>query len=151
MKKRYVSAILIVALFFIIGAKTNDAPVVTEDFKNLKVLPKDITKEKLDSVMGNYAVSLGVKCNFCHEMAADSIPKKHLDFASDKKEEKNTARDMMRMTTYLNTTYFNFSHSTQPDTIHTVVCYTCHRGIHEPDSKVFLALIDSTIKSHRKK
>ncbi len=150
MKKRYISAVLLVALFFVISANSYDAPQAQEGFKNLKILPKDISKDKLDSVMANYSVSLGVRCNFCHATAADSIPKKHLDFASDAKDEKNIARNMMNMTAYLNTNYFNFDHSSQTDTIHTVVCYTCHRGTHEPDAKAFLTLIDSTLKSYRK-
>jgi hypothetical protein len=117
-----------------------------EAFKNLKILPKDISEKSLDSVMGHFSISLGVKCNFCH--APDSA-KKHLNFPSDEKEEKNTARDMFRMVSYINTNFFNDQHSDRPDTIHTVVCYTCHRGGHEPDSKVFLALIDSTEKARR--
>lgn len=132
------------------SANSFDAPPPTEGFQNLKVLPKDISKEKLDSAMANFAVSLGVRCNFCHAEQADTT-KKRLDFASDKKEEKNTARDMMRMTSYLNANFFNPDHSTQPDTIHTVVCYTCHRGTKEPDANAFLSLIDSTLKEYRKK
>src|SRR5947209_6165392 len=107
MKRRYISAILFVALFFIIAANSYDAPVASEGFQNLKVLPKDITKEKLDSIMGTYAVSLGVRCNFCHAANRDST-NKHLDFASDAKEEKNTARSMIQMANYLNSNYFNF-------------------------------------------
>ncbi len=86
---------------------------------------------------------------FCHAANKDSTIKR-MDFASDAKEEKGTARSMMEMTTYLNTHYFNPDHSTKPDTIHEVVCYTCHRGTHEPDAKAFLSLIDSTLKSAQK-
>ena len=35
-------------------------------FKNLKILPKDISEHDLDSVMHHFTASLGVKCNFCH-------------------------------------------------------------------------------------
>ena len=142
--------LIIIAFLFTIGATTFDVSPPPEGFQNLKILPKDITKERLDSVMGHFSVSLGVKCGFCHSPDADTT-KKHLDFASDKKMEKNVARDMMRMTDYINTNFFNGNNSNHPDTIHEVVCYTCHRGGKAPDSKVFLSLIDSTMKQWRKK
>ena len=41
---------------------TNEEP----RYKNLKVLPKNITKPQMDSVMKHFTVALGVKCNFCH-------------------------------------------------------------------------------------
>jgi hypothetical protein len=34
--------------------------------KNLKVLPKNISKEDLDKVMDGFKASLGVRCNYCH-------------------------------------------------------------------------------------
>ena len=119
------------------------------EWKNLKVLPKDISEHKLDSIMGTFSVSLGVKCNFCHASDADTT-KHHLDFASDKKEEKDIARAMFKMTADINSNYFNWTHSTQTDTLHSVVCYTCHRGTKQPDASVFIATIDSTIQSNRK-
>jgi len=150
MKRNLIAAILIVFVVVSLGATTFDSPKSEEGFKNLKILPKDITKEKLDSVMAHFSVSLGVKCGFCHAQSPDTV-KKHLDFASDSKEEKGTAREMFRMVSYINTNFFNDDHSTQPDTIHAVVCYTCHRGTKAPDSKAFLSLIDSTVQAHRKK
>src|SRR5437879_3351342 len=97
MKKNQLSILLVVALFISIGATRFDYPATSEGFENLKVLPKDIGKEQLDSVMAHFCVSLGVKCGFCHAPLADTTKRK-LDFASDKKEEKNTAREMYRMT-----------------------------------------------------
>jgi len=149
MKKNYIIILAVAVVFFSVSAAFIEPPQKEEGFKNLKVLPKDIAKEKLDSTMGHFSVSLGVKCNFCHAAAADTT-KKHLDFASDKKDEKNTAREMFKMTSYLNTKFFNWNHSSQPDTIHAVVCYTCHRGSKHVDSEEFLALIDSTLKEQRK-
>jgi hypothetical protein len=149
MKKNYLIVLMIVAFFFTISATLYVPQKEGEGFKNLKVLPKDISKERLDSVMGHFSVSLGVKCNFCHASNPDTTQKR-LDFASDKKEEKNTAREMFRMTSYLNANFFNDEHSNQTDTIHAVVCYSCHRGTKEPDSKVFLSLIDSTLQAQRK-
>ena len=97
-------------------------------WKNLKVLPKDISKDSLDHVMHGFTKALGVKCNFCH---ANNNGK--MDFASDDKEEKNIARYMMNMTTGINKTYFNSENSTQADTISVVKCFTCHHGNPHPD------------------
>ena len=78
-------------------------------FKNLKVLPKDISGKGLDSVMHHFTAALGVKCNFCHEKRADDEHK--LDFASDEKPEKRIARKMMLMSIDLNKNYFrNMEH-----------------------------------------
>ncbi|MEP6465586.1 MAG: c-type cytochrome [Parafilimonas sp.] len=98
-------------------------------FKNLKVLPKDISKDSLDHVMHGFTAALGVKCNFCHAMGDNG----KLDFASDAKEEKDIARYMMHMTSDINTRYFNSENSTMPDTIAVVKCFTCHRGSPHPD------------------
>lgn len=153
MKKWHLVAMLAVAFLVTLGASSNTSsnsgPKPDEEFKNLKVLPKNITEEQLDSVMGEFSISLGVRCNFCHARKADTT-KRGLDYASDKKDEKNTARNMLKMTAYLNANFFNWNNSIRPDTIHYVVCYTCHRGGHEPDAKVFLKTIDSIKEVHRR-
>ena len=64
--------------------------------KNLKILPKNISHDDLDKVMDGFKAALGVKCNFCHAPYKDSATR-HLNFASDEKPEKNTARKMMRI------------------------------------------------------
>jgi hypothetical protein len=97
-------------------------------FKNLKILPKNISKDSLDHVMHNFTASLGVRCNFCHVFNNGKM-----DFVSDDKEEKNIARYMMTMTAGINKTYFNSENSTMPDTINVVRCFTCHRGSPHPD------------------
>lgn len=153
MKKWHLGAILAVALIVTLGASadyTSDSiSKPSEGFKNLKVLPQNISDDALDSVMDEFSISLGVHCNFCHARKADTT-KRGLDFPSDKKEEKEAARNMYKMTAYLNATYFNWKNSTRPDTIHYVVCYTCHHGTNEPDAKVFLSRIDSIEQSFSK-
>ena len=72
-------------------------------FKNLEVLPKDISKHDLDSVMHHFTAALGVKCNFCHVRNEDA---KNMDFASDDKPEKKIARKMMLMAIDINKNYF---------------------------------------------
>ena len=154
MRKWYIAGILATALIITLGASGNfsSQPVKGPDegFKNLKILPKNISDDALDSIMTEYRISLGVRCGFCHARKKDTT-QRGLDFASDEKEEKNTAREMMKMTAYLNENFFNDNHSTRPDTIHAIVCYTCHRGGHEPDAEVFLKRIDSIEVEQRKR
>lgn len=104
-----------------------------QGFKNLQVLPKDISKDSLEHVMHFFTKSLGVHCDFCHARSKDST-QRWPDFASDDKPEKEIARHMMKMATEINTTYFNFNGSAMPDTIHVVTCMTCHHGEPHPES-----------------
>ncbi len=105
--------------------KNSSSGQVQKD-RNLKVLPKDISDVKLDSIMQTYNISLGVKCNFCHvpmKNIADS-----LDYVSDAEPMKEEARKMMRMTIHINKTNFYFDRNIQPEYLNTVHCNTCHRG-----------------------
>lgn len=103
-------------------------------YKNLQILPKDISKDSLDKVMHNFTDALGVKCMFCHVHEGDDF-KTGWKWESDDKPEKNTARYMMKMTAGINTTYFNFDSSSRPDTISVINCVTCHRGIPHPTAE----------------
>jgi hypothetical protein len=100
-------------------------------YKNLKVLPKDITKPQLDSVMQHFTASLGVKCNFCHVRTADN---KDWDFPSDANKHKLIAREMMEMTTKINKKYFDMTGKGLNASL-MVSCYTCHNGKPEPAVK----------------
>ncbi len=102
----------------------------TRKYVNLKVLPKDISKDELDSVMDGFKGALGVKCGFCHAPRKDDP--KRLDFASDAKEEKETARMMMKMTAKLNKKYFHVKDANVPNAVLAVNCITCHRGNTDP-------------------
>ncbi|HEY0760653.1 MAG TPA: c-type cytochrome [Acidisarcina sp.] len=94
---------------------------------NLQILPKDISGPELIRIMHTFEAQVGVECEFCH--ATD--PATHrLNFASDAKPEKNTARVMMRMTRDINEKYLtqivdpdHADHPAPP-----VSCGTCHRG-----------------------
>jgi cytochrome c553 len=105
-------------------------PPQEEKAKNLKVLPKNISHEDLMKEMHHYNKALGVKCDFCHAKSKDD-PKK-MDFASDEKEEKETARDMMKLTSRINKKYFKSGKDENGRQIMTVTCYTCHHGEAEP-------------------
>ena len=134
MKKITFVAIIIIGIVVALGASSFTANEKTPgNFKNLKILPQDISKDDLDSIMDGFTVALNVRCGFCHARKKDTT-QRGLDFASDDKEEKSTAREMMKMVNTLNGSNFNFNNSTKPDTIHTIICYTCHRGMKQPTS-----------------
>jgi hypothetical protein len=135
-KKLSVLLLLAVAVFVGITAfRPKSSP--PGKWQNLKILPQDISEDSLKGIMRNYNASLGVKCVFCHAMGTDGHP----NFPSDDKPEKDIARYMMKMTTEINTNYFNFKKVANPDTIRVVTCYTCHNGSPHPDK---LPPVDST-------
>ncbi|MEO6220417.1 MAG: c-type cytochrome [Ginsengibacter sp.] len=162
MKKSFLvifSCIICVIIFQ--GFSTFEKP----EFKNLQILPKDISEHDLDSVMHHFTASLDVKCNFCHVRNEEA---KKMDFVSDEKPEKKVARKMMLMSIDINKNYFtememdhdrdhkqdmekHIDHPIGHDTknkmdsagmnnskymLMEVTCYTCHRGDSHPDSKV---------------
>lgn len=94
------------------GAAATGGPGV---FKDLQVMPKDVTKAQLKAVMKEQSKALGVDCDHCHkepDMAADT-PKKTI------------AREMMRMTAELNKKYRSTTNGK-------VTCWSCHRGEKRP-------------------
>jgi hypothetical protein len=125
--KKKLIVLLVLSTSILIGVAAHDPEKKQEEYKNLKVLPKNISKDSMKIVMDGFKVALGVKCTFCHAASKDTAVK-WPDFASDEKPEKDIARHMMRMTTEINKSWFNFDNSAQPDTIRAVTCITCHRG-----------------------
>jgi Photosynthetic reaction centre cytochrome C subunit len=99
------------------------------EYKNLKVLPKNITEHEMDSVMHHFAGSLGVRCGYCH-VHNDSTNK--WDMASDENKHKLAAREMYRMMFKINQGYFNETGKVNFQSKLLVTCYTCHRGNTEP-------------------
>lgn len=97
-------------------------------YTNLQVLPKDVTQEQLMSVMKNAALSLGVRCWYCHEGSGDDLST--YDFAADTKEPKVTARAMLRLTSQINGALKDVGPH-KGDT-GKVTCQTCHRGSKTP-------------------
>jgi hypothetical protein len=106
------------------GATAQENP----EYKNLKVLPKDISHEELRATMGQFTRALGVRCGYCHAPKAGT---QQLDFALDDKDEKKTARIMMQMTKDVNDKYIGTleDHSDPPIKVQ---CITCHHGIAHP-------------------
>lgn len=102
-------------------------------YTNLKILPKNITHEQMDSVMHHFTASLNVKCNFCHVRNEE---KKEWDWASDENKHKLVAREMMKMTNKINDKYFPVGEKAEKLSANLMVtCYTCHHGATEPVTK----------------
>jgi hypothetical protein len=89
----------------------------------LQVLPKDMPHDRLIEVMKGFSSALGVKCTHCHVGVQDKM-----DFASEAKPEKQTARAMMLLVKRINEQ--DFQVTDWKDT--KVTCFTCHRGAVKP-------------------
>lgn len=103
---------------------------IPDTFTNLKVLPKEISRDELTTVMREFSSALGVRCGFCHARK-DPDPQSDFDWASDSKPEKETGRVMMRMTNLINTEQIPKITTKDPDRVQ-VKCATCHHGQERP-------------------
>ncbi|MBS1598838.1 MAG: c-type cytochrome [Bacteroidetes bacterium] len=131
LKRKFSVTLCIVGLTGICIAATSPG-AKDNGYKNLKVLPKNISKKKLQEIMiDDFEDGLGVNCGFCH---AEQKGSHKLDYASDEKPEKEIARVMMRMTGKLNKNYFQTGHAMIGDSTLIVTCSTCHRGQPRPDA-----------------
>jgi Photosynthetic reaction centre cytochrome C subunit len=122
---------MMVGLFIFLGIAAT-RPTEEHKYKNLKVLPKNISKEDLDKVMDGFKAALGVKCSFCHAPSKDTA-QKWPDFASDAKPEKGVARYMMKMTAKINKKFFSDNKNEAGQPVPAIACMTCHRGKEHPE------------------
>ncbi len=123
LQKKIITLFALLA-FVLIGVAAVTIPLRKE--RNLKVLPKDISDEKLDSIMKTYNLALGVECKFCHVPARGFTDS--LDYVSDKEPMKENAREMMKMVIDINSRYFYFDSTQRPEYLHTISCKNCHQG-----------------------
>jgi Photosynthetic reaction centre cytochrome C subunit len=110
-------------------------PPVSQDFKNLQVLPKNIHKDTLDKIMESFVTALDVTCKYCHVSDAGN----KMEYEKDDKSEKEIARLMIRMNLDINKKYFHFADDetekeklTVTQLLQPVTCFTCHRGEPRP-------------------
>ena len=81
--------------------------------------------------MRHFAISLGVRCTYCH-VGPENAPLTELDFVSDANPRKDAARGMMRMMADLN----DVALPAVPNLHHPrVSCFTCHRGSPTPETE----------------
>jgi tetratricopeptide (TPR) repeat protein len=117
--------------------------------KNLKVLPKSWSHSQVVAAMRSISGALGVGCDECHVKKAGSD---EMDFAADKKPEKETARKMMKMTTSINE---QLGAMKLEDSLQ-VGCVTCHHGVKHPQTLNQVLMksvgskgVDATIQNYR--
>lgn len=134
------------------------APVraqIPDTFTNLEVLPKDIAKQELVTIMRGFSFALGVRCIHCH-VGENPVDLSTVDFASDAKDTKKIAREMMKMSHEVNSILAKSIGAMRPEPL-TVRCVTCHHGLARPETleqvltaSLALAGPDSTVaKYHR--
>jgi tetratricopeptide (TPR) repeat protein len=125
--------------------------------RNLQVLPKDTPPQDVVALMQQFTRALGVQCTYCHievtaplltaeeaAAAAAAAPPAagrgrgrgrgagpQMDFASDDKRQKQTARLMMTLVNDVNGR-LSAAVRKPPADIARVQCATCHRGITNP-------------------
>jgi hypothetical protein len=127
--------------------------------RNLQVLPKDTPPQDVVALMQQFTRALGVPCTYCHvqntpppltaeEAAAQmaAAPPQggrgrgrgrggpQMDYASDDKRQKQTARVMLTLVSDLNARIAAMpaaSHRTPAERTK-VECATCHRGVPNP-------------------
>jgi tetratricopeptide (TPR) repeat protein len=116
---------LVLALFLAGMAAQAQAPA---EFTNLQYFPKTISRDELIGVMRGFSFSLNVRCEYCHA-GKDSPNLKEMNFSSDEKETKKTARNMLRMVDAINQEYISKLGRT---TSNRVECVTCHHGLSIP-------------------
>jgi hypothetical protein len=133
------SRILVVAAALLVAAcaamqQQSSQPVRSDqgEFKNLKVLPQNITHDELVATMRGFSRALGKRCDACHAALPGETNK--LDYASDAKDEKRNARKMILMTRAANTQFISKLEHEPTDTPDQVTCWTCHRGKFHPEA-----------------
>jgi tetratricopeptide (TPR) repeat protein len=132
------STLLLAALAACVGPATRTAPEAgppaaqqqEDEFENLQVLPDTISREALLGIMRNFTGSLGVRCNYCH-VPHDPARPDSLNFASEDRETKHTARGMMRMVRAINGDLMPDIQGLEDGRMQ-VGCITCHRGAPRP-------------------
>ncbi|MEM8520743.1 c-type cytochrome [Flavobacterium sp. PL12] len=142
-----VGFLVLITTLYAFKLKTNEEESYQPQtkWKNLKVLPQNISKDSLDYLMDGYTSALSVKCNYCHAPQKDNPTK--LDFASDDKIEKEIARGMIKMTKDLNKIYFQpHFPDPKPAQVQVVNCVMCHRGAPNPEK--YLAKMSTMYKTY---
>jgi tetratricopeptide (TPR) repeat protein len=80
-------------------------------------------------MMRGFSNSLGVRCTYCH-VGREGAPISSYDFASDEKNTKLIARQMMLMVAEVNRRIDTLPEHGTPEIM--VNCATCHRGVTRP-------------------
>ncbi len=99
---------------------------IPDKFTNLKVLPADIRRDSLLSIMRGFSLSLGVRCQYCH-VGGNGVSFEGVEFAKDDDVHKQRARFMLRMVDSLNRVVLPRLPGLTGAPLR-IECKTCHRG-----------------------
>jgi tetratricopeptide (TPR) repeat protein len=147
-----IAILLFAAVTFLqVGSPSAQAP---EEPKNLKVLPKNMSRREVIGVMRSFTQALGVRCIECHVSTKEGSERpEDMDYAADKKPTKEAARKMMKMVGSINEQISQMELKDVPQ----VRCVTCHHGVKRPETlaAVMLRSIDkdgvpAAIENYRK-
>ncbi len=129
-------AFTVIIFFVVFGIMATKPPMEKQDWKNVKIIPKETDEDQMERIMYGYAKDLGVTCSFCHPDTKPDVFPRRVDFVSDELAPKNTARNMMRMTDNINRKYFNYKNKYDfaSITANVFTCNTCHRGLKKPNN-----------------
>ena len=114
------------AVAALIHAFVAAAAAQTPPFENLQYFPKDISRERLIQHMREFSLALNVRCQHCHT-GGDGVSLDGMNFASDDKPAKRTARFMLRMVDTLNDTTLAAAPERRTPPVK-MNCVHCHRG-----------------------
>jgi tetratricopeptide (TPR) repeat protein len=114
-----------------VGLGAPDLPAqIPDSFTNLRVLPKDITRDSLVQIMRGFSLSLEVRCQYCH-VGGNGVSFEGVEFAKDDDPDKVKARFMLRMVDSLNRVVLPGLPGRSEPPIR-LECKTCHRGAARP-------------------
>ena len=122
------SAVLAMAAL-LVSAGHVPAQIPTE-FKNLRVLPKDIPRDSLVQLMRSFSFATGLGCDDCHVMGEDNSFR-GARFDLDDKANKRKARYMLEMVHRINDELLAGLPDRGTPAL-AVECKTCHRGLTKP-------------------
>lgn len=123
-----IAALAAVALPLLPPAASAQVP---DEFQNLQLLPKDISKQELIATMREWSRSIDVRCSHCH-VGPDDL--EGMDFASDEREAKRVTREMVVLTRAINEDYLEAEEGEG------VTCFTCHRYTADPPRDILVEL-----------
>jgi len=130
---------LALALVLLLAPGSVRAQWPPDSLTNLQVLPADISIDELAPIMAGFTRALGVRCSHCH-VGEESADLGTYDFASDEKELKRKAREMLRMVGEINDRHLAGLPDRNDPPVR-VECVTCHHGVRVPRTLQAEALI----------
>lgn len=117
----------IATLFLPVGPLTAQIPT---EFRNLQVLPEDISRDSLVLLMRSFSFATGLRCEGCHVLGENNLFQ-GARFDLDDKVNKRKARFMLEMVQNINEELLPGLPERDTPTL-AVECKTCHRGLTKP-------------------